>query len=158
MPIPPRSEEELNARLKAFISSVKGQRGALFSALLMPELVSSSLETGDVIASFTATADMRAADGFMAPGMVAALFDNALGMLSIGQMGDDTFTPTVDLHVNYYQSVPVGVPLRLHVRKERQTALPRGRSPYPAGTGHRQLLHQPHARLIKIYAQCPGAP
>ena len=122
MPIPPRSEEELNARLKAFISSVKGQRGALFSALLMPELVSSSLETGDVIASFTATADMRAADGFMAPGMVAALFDNALGMLSIGQMGNDTFTPTVDLHVNYYQSVPVGVPLRLHVRKERQTA------------------------------------
>ena len=70
---------------------------------------------------FTANETHRGQDGMMAPGLIAAMFDNSLGMLSISKTGPGTFTPTVDLHVNYYEGVPIGVPLRLCVQQERLT-------------------------------------
>ena len=122
MPILPLTDAELRARLLDHIHTVRSRQGSVFSALVIPDLAASSLADMSTTLSFTAPHAARGQDGCMDPGLVAAMMDNSLGMLAISQMGDGSFTPTVDLHISYYEGIPVDVPLRIDVKKERQTS------------------------------------
>jgi uncharacterized protein (TIGR00369 family) len=74
---------------------------------LFPQLVSCSVENGEAMFKFRTADWMGNPARHLHGGIIATIFDNAMGTLVSGLSGS-IFTPTVSMNIDYLRSIPCG--------------------------------------------------